>query len=79
MPGALPRTRVRAPNPRSRVAKALPWWRRAAYAVLVGLLVLSGLAGFVVAFAASTLPGIDGLGAVAGSVRILDRSGALIA
>jgi penicillin-binding protein 1A len=46
---------------------------------LVSLLLVAGSAGFVVAVAASTLPSIDGLGTVAGSVRILDRNGALIA
>lgn len=43
------------------------------------MLLLVGALGFVVAFAGETLPSIDRLGSLSGSVRILDRHGALIA
>lgn len=75
MPMALTPTPVRSHNG----ANAQPWWRRLLYVGLVVVLFGAGSAGFIIAFAASTLPSIDGLGQVTGSLRILDRNGGLIA
>jgi len=58
---------------------ARPRWRRALDACLISGLVFTGSAGFLVAFAANSLPSIDGLGSITGGVRILDRHGTLIA
>lgn len=56
----------------------LPWRRALRVAAIIALL-LTGIFGFVVAYAAFTLPNIDNLGAATGSLRIIDRHGALIA
>src|SRR5207253_1738909 len=53
--------------------------RRVVSAVVVVVLLAVGGFGFVVTYAAFTLPNIDRLGAATGSLRILDRHGALIA
>lgn len=73
------RPRISAPGPLPQARSSRSWWRRVLYTGLIAVLVVTGSAGFTIAFAASTLPSIDGLGRVAGSLRILDRTGALIA
>lgn len=65
--------------PAARGPAAPSWLRRAGSAALVLVLVLVGVLGFIVAFAGVTLPSINTLSAFTGSVRILDRHGAVIA
>ena len=54
-------------------------WRRIVAAILVVVMMVLGCLGFLVTYAAFTLPSMDGISAVTGTLRILDRNGALIA
>src|SRR5205807_486133 len=78
-PARTPATPAQRLEPRVRGRFSGPPWRRVLSAVAVVALLVCGAFGFVVAYAAFTLPSIDNLGAATGSLRILDRHGALIA
>ena len=78
-PANAPATPARHIEPNRKGRFSGPPWRRILSAVAVVALLVGGAFGFVVAYAAFTLPSIDNLGAATGSLRILDRHGALIA
>ena len=73
-PRRLGRGRARADRPRRH-----PRLRRLLTVLLVLAMVAGGGLAALIAYASLTLPGLDGLGRVSATVRVLDRNGALIA